>query len=201
MSELIMMYVYFDELGDIKCISPAINPIFIGYKYSTLPLSDVEPFLSAKKNPIDYCMKPVKRVTDVTYKLTRKPVLAVNQLRILDGFLTEVETYARSVEANILIEIFPKDKILKISINPDIKSLHEDGTDEEIEKINTLINTTSSSLFFTRKRDPYYLLETVNFSPRELFSHGIIHVSYTGDLENTSIYTKKIIDGYGCAIR
>ncbi len=202
MNALIMMYVYFDKSGEIKSISPDPNPAFEdSYNVVTVPLKDVESFMLGKKNPFDYFVKSVIRLGTTSCKITRKQALETSYLRSVDSFLTELPAFDRSSEANILIENFVNNKKLKISLNPVIKGLLEDGTDIEIEKLTTLIDTPLIYLFFTRKKDPYFLIKTISISPKDLFDKLIIHLDYTDDLSNVSVFTKKIIDGYGYVTR
>ena len=202
MNTLVLMYVYFDSHGDIKAIAPdPVAELVDTYKMITVPLLEVEPFLLSKKNTFDYYVKEVVRVTDVTYKITRKEVLEVNRLRFTNSFLSEIPTYSRSKDANILIENCVSEKAIRITLNPYIKSLILDGTDDEKESVINMANTTSSSLFFTKKHDPYFLLHTMNFSPSILFNAEMLQLPYTGELSDTSVFTKKLIDGYSYLIK
>ena len=52
------MYVYFDNSGNIKAITPikeAYNETY--FSMAMLPLSEVEGFLSGKKNPSDFLIE------------------------------------------------------------------------------------------------------------------------------------------------
>lgn len=202
MNTLIMMYVYFDQAGEIKSICPDINSSFADTsKYITTPLTEVEGFLIGKKNPFDYFLKPTIRLGVTSYKITRKQVININYLRSKDAFLTEIPKLLRSSGADIIIENFIDTKKLKISINPEINELIKDGTDQEIEQLTALVNTPEIHLFFTRKNDPYFLIDTISISPKELFANTILHVEYSSDLSNTSVFTKRLINGYGYITR
>lgn len=196
-----MMYVYFDANGDIKTISP--DPIIVSKNYSaaTFLLSEVEDFLVGKKNPFDYYIKSSKEITGNTYKITRKQVLEVSYIRTLDNFLTEVGTMKKSADAFILIENFTKEKKIKISLNSIVNMLLNEGEDKDQDAITAFINNSSSFLFFTKKNDPYFLLHTLIFSPRELFEKNKLVWDYTDDLSSSSVYTKKLLDGYSYRIR
>lgn len=197
MTTLITMCVYFDLLGEIKSISPTPNPALSGsHSIINVPLHDVEDFLIGIKNPFDYCIKLTNRTGAKSYKIVRKEKLDVNCLRSADSFLTEIPTLAKSSEPNILIENSVDTKKLTISINSAIRDLLTDGTDDEMEKIISLINTPFMHLFFTRKNDPYYLLKSVTISPKDLFDKGTLHLDYTEDLVNVSLFTKKLVDRY-----
>lgn len=201
MAMLEMMYVYFDANGDIKTISP--DPVLLAdvYTVTTIPLTEVEDFLLGKKNPSDYYIKSTKVLAGTTYKITRKQTLEISYVRTLDNFLTEVKTMAKSAEASVLIENIVKEKKIKITLNKVIKVLFEEGSDIDQETVSSFINYSSAALFFTRKGDPYFLLHTLIFSPKELFDKEELYWDYNVDLSNSSVYTKKIIDGYSYKVR
>jgi len=164
-------------------------------------LTEVEPFLAGKKNPFDYYIKPINRLGNVSYTLTRKETLDINYLRDVKAFLLEVKAYNRGSEANVLIENIIKDKKLRISVNPGIKSLLYDGTDAEIDTLNSFINTPVMHLFFTKKHDPHFLIETITINPKMLFDSDVQYIDYKNDLSNASVFTKQLLDGYGYIIR
>jgi hypothetical protein len=202
MSTLIMMYVYFDTAGEIKSIASDPSTAFSDtYSLITTPLDEVDSFLTGRKNPFDYYVKTVSRLGIVSYKITRKAVIGTNTLRSVDTFLTELLAYNRGSDANIFVENFVESKTLKISVNPDIKTLLECGSDVEIEKLTSLVNTPLLYLFFTKKNDPHFLLKTISVSPKELFNCSAVHINYAEDLSDASVFTKKLIDGYGYITR
>jgi hypothetical protein len=201
MAMLEMMYVYFDINGDIKTISP--DPVIVSdsYTVATFPLSEVKDILEGNKNPFDFYVKSSKGIGGTTHKITRKQVLEVSYVRTLDNFLTEVGTMKKSADAFVLIENFTKEKKIKISLNAVVKMLLNEGDDKDQETVTSFINNPSTSLFFTRKKDPYFLLHTLIFSPRELFEKSELFWDYNVDLSASSVYTKKLLDGYSYRIR
>ena len=196
-----MMYVYFDSNGDIKTISP--DPVIVSDSYSvaTFPLTEVKDILEGKKNPFDYYVKITKSVAGTLHKITRKQVLEVSYVRTLDNFLTEVRTMAKSTDAFVLIENIVSEKKIKISLNKVLRVLLEEGSDNDQETVTSFISNPSTALFFTRKNDPYFLLHTLMFSPKELFDKGELFWDYNVDLSDSSVYTKKILDGYSYRIK
>lgn len=196
-----MMYVYFDANGDIKTISP--DPVIVSDSYSvaTFPLEEVKDILEGKKNPFDFYVKITKAIGSTTHKITRKQVLEVSYVRTLDNFLTEVKTMAKSADAFVLIENIVSEKKIKISLNRVLRVLLEEGSDKDQETVTSFISNPSTALFFTRKNDPYFLLHTLIFSPKELFEKSELFWDYNVDLSNSSVYTKKILDGYSYRIK
>lgn len=189
MTQLVMMYVYFDSDGNIKSIAPDPDA-FSSASYGTamFPLSEVEPFLTAKKSTFDYYISVVKKLLSVEYKLVRKVTPAIAQLRLLDSFLVELKHITD--EPVIAIENYVSAKQIKISLSPDAKEVDENNVLDDFAKMPT------SYLFFTKKNDPYFLVHTITFSPNELVNTGSITIPYENNLAGLSVFTKKIINDY-----
>ena len=196
-----MMYLTFDIRGEIKSIapSPAYNqdPAFT---VATFPLKEVEDFLLAKKSTFDYYIQRVRKVGGKEYKITRK-VSEVSYVRTLDNFLTEIKAMVRIRDAVIGVENFLEEKKIKLTVNPILKIMLEEGTDEEIDNIENFINAPVSYIFFTRKNDPYLHLHTISFLPKELFEKEELLFDYEADLSNASVYTRKVVEGYSYSTR
>jgi hypothetical protein len=194
MSILEMMYVYFDDQGDIKSISPELTELQEGQFVTTALLSEVRDFLVGKKNVFDYVVKKLGNGSHFT--ITKKIIPVVSHVRTLDNFLSEVHTMPKSKDAYILIEnLVPKKKI-KLSLGKIVKLLLNVGPDEDQEVIKSFSSQQQSSLFFTRKNDPYFLLHTITFSPQDLFVKEVLEFPYEVDLSNESVYTKRLLDRY-----
>jgi hypothetical protein len=197
MTVLTMMYVYFDDKGNIKAISPDSNTVSDSlYKIAMFPLAEVEPFLTAKKNTFDFYVKVIEKFSSIEYKITKKQVLEVSHLRTLETSLTEITTHAVSKNTIILIENFIIPKQIKITITPEMKYLQSEGSEEDQVNVTNFINTPTTPLFFTRKHDPYFLIHTVFFNPKELFDKSELVIPYEMDLSNLSIFTRKIVNKY-----
>lgn len=196
MAMLEMMYVYFDVNGEIRSISPELSTLPEGQLVTSVLLSEVEEILGGKKNPGDYFVKTLKSATGNHYKITKKSVSVVNYVRTLDNFLAEIHTMPRSKDSYVLIENDIKAKKIKISLGKIVSLLSSVGDDEDQDRIKSFSTQQNSTLFFTKKSDPYFLLHTLNFSPQELFSKEELHFSYTVDLSEASVYTKRLLDRY-----
>jgi len=194
MSVLEMMYVYFDTAGEIKSISPELTELPEGQFVTTTLLSEVKDFLLGKKNISEYYIKNLGNGKH--FALTKKVSQIVSQVRTLDNFLSEIHTMPRSKDAFVLIENFIIEKKIRISLGTIVKLLFDVGTDEDQEMINSFISQTQSCLFFTKKGDPYSLLHSIIFSPKELFSRDVIEFSHDIDLSDASVYTKRLLDRY-----
>lgn len=192
MTTLPMMYVYFDTTGSIKSISPSLISLEEGISVATLLLSEVDDFLVGKKSVTDYYMKRL----GTHYKLTKRIIPTANQVRSLDNFLTEIHTMPKSKDAYVLIENYPKSKTIRISINDIVMILAEEGTDEDQERVKAFSVQAKSFLFFTEPRNPFALIYTLEFSPKELLRDKELLFSYGVDLSNVSVYTKRLIERY-----
>ena len=191
------MYVYFDVNGDIKSISPHHDAELDDlYSSTTLPLDKVGDFLTGKLNTFNYRINVIKTALSTDYTIEKKVVKIPNLQRRVDTYLTQIENIPRNRDASIIIENIIADKHIKLKINPSVKVLQEDGTDEEKDSIEKFIDTPMASLFFTKKDDPYFLLHTIDFVPAELFEEGTLYIKYAMDLKGVSVYTQKLINGY-----
>lgn len=197
MTDLTTMYVYFDILGDIKTISPNNTHEINLCKFAAFPLQDVEQFLTGKLNPHDFNV--VKDAKSDVYKLIRKKSTELDLKRKLDSYITEVENKTKNV--SIFIENNIALKCIIISINPTLIELLNNETDENDLGIRDFFTKTHEFLFFTKKHDPYFLLFSVNFSPADLLKAGSVCINYECNLEESSLYTMKTIDGYSYTIK
>lgn len=197
-----LMYVTFDVRGEIKSISPSpsYNTVDAAFTVATFPLKEVEDFLTFKKNTFDYYIQRVRKVGGKEYKITRK-VSEVSYVRTLDNFLTEIKPMVRLQDAVVGIENFTEEKKIKLTVNPILKIMLDEGTDEEIDNIENFINSPLSYIFFTRKGDPYFHLYTLSFLPKDLFEKETLYFAYGVDLSNASAYTRKVVEGYSYSAR
>ena len=197
MKTLIMMYVYFGGDGNIKAISPDADTLSASlYSSAMFPLTEVESFLTAKKNTFDYYIKSIETFNKVEYKILRKKQIEISKVRAVDTYLTEITSNRLQKDTIILIENFVSLKQLKITITPELRALKEEGSAEAQESIVNFINTPTATLFFTKKQDPYFLVHSLLFSPKSLFDEGELVFDYEKDLKNLSVYTRRIINRY-----
>lgn len=195
MNELIMMYVFFDRNGDIKAIGPSLNSFsFDDCLVTTVPLGDVEPFLTGKKTTYDYQIKKLRTQAGEKFTLTKK-IIDVNYVRTLDNFLTEIGP-ARPGETIISIVNQKFNKSILVEISPEFKEIYTYGTGEQKDDVDEFLKLGQSSIYITEKHNPYRLLFNFSFIPSNLFHKEKLYFSYSNILENTSAYTKKLINGY-----
>ncbi len=201
MSQLRLMYVYFDKNFDIRCISPAEDiSLKNDCRYTLLPLKDVEDFMVGKKNTFDYQIKEIKKFSGSSFILSKKASNVI-LARSLDFYLKEIPNDV--VDPTIRIITNVNTKRIAIILNEGFDEIYKYGSIEEQEKIEEFISMGTSSVHITKKGNPYHLLFTISFDSKKLFDEKRIDFDYpeTLDLRNSSAYTKKIIDGYCYTIR
>lgn len=186
-----LMYVQFNNIGDIKSISPICDTTDETYNTELLPISMVEDFLLGKKNIFNFYMVPVMVDNKPTYSIEKRKPVIIDYTRKLQSYLALVKNSTSSVLGAIAIENKLSEKIISITLNAEIRESTMDRT--ELDKF---LSVPQSFIYFTKKLDPYFLLHTVVFEPSKLYQLGALHIPYTCDLEDSSVYTCELIGNY-----
>lgn len=197
MQTLITMYVFFDKKGNIKAITPDHDPMFENYESANFPLSEVEGFLSGSKSSFDYTVQLANQIGSTTYKIVKK-VNNVVITRSLDSYITKVATSGPKPLLLITADLLTK------TISIDLNTNYEEVFDDENEdRSDVFAGTTPINLYFTKKNNPYHLLHTVPFVPKDLLEDSHLEFQYSNDIDlsSSSVYTKKLISGYGYKIK
>lgn len=193
MTSLVLMYVYFDVNGDIKAITPSLDEgLARTCRVSTFPLDQVEPFLKGQKNTFDYKVKSVEKDDSISYMLTQK--IQVTYARSLDNYLTQISTELENPIISLTHYISEKLFILRIS--KAFKRMEGEGTPMQQEDVEDFLRKGQTTIYITRKNNPYEMFYSISFLPKVLFENGEISYTYRGEFYNTSAYTKKIVNGY-----
>ena len=198
MNTLVLMCVFYDKNGDIKAITPILDENFsINFSSATFPLAEVEMFLTAQSSTFDYQVKQIDKVSGTTYKIVKKQT-NVTYTRTLDSYLTKVDDVKRH-ETILTITNITDDSVISVEINKDFKELYikNECTEEQQESIATFFTSGPSVVYLTKKNNPYHLLFSFTFTPIDLIRVDKLYFNYTGDYTDTSVYTKKLIIGYG----
>lgn len=200
---LVMMYVYYDQNNDIKAITPSLDPVLEKqYTTITMPLRDVEPFLTGRRNTFDYTIKRMSRHGGDKYTLARKGV-NINLTRTEDRYLTKVEHIKSDGVPIVKITGDAVNQKLYISLDPAFKDLLWTGTEDQKNDVSEFINRPPAPVYLTKQGNPYHILHTTYFLPKQLFDEEKLRfdVSANVDIENTDAYTKKIVSSYGYYVR
>ena len=197
MNPLILMYVYFDQAGDIKAISPDTISSYAGvYSSATFPLSQISIFLEGKANTFNYFIKKDVKGFSSQYLITPKSSVQVSNLRTLDSYLVDISKNTDLDNSIMYVHNDTLARSITVVINPDFVRLLDSGTDSEKKFVESFINIGEISLFFTRKNDPYYLNFTLDFRAAELCKAGTLYLEHDLDLSKSSVFTRKITNGY-----
>jgi hypothetical protein len=189
------MYVYFDKKGDIKAIAPDEDiSLNANYKYTMAPISEVEDFLTTKKNTYNYVVKEHKRVNGKYYKIEKKETASINYAKTLDSYLTMISDSRKSIK-NSIITI--TNNISRKEIVIDLNFIFSELDDDEKEKFLDTFPHGSGTFYLTKKYNPYYLYKSFGFSIQDLIQQGSIIVECEDSYRNASVYTKRVIEGYG----
>lgn len=198
MTSLVLMYVFFDKNGDIKAITPSLDDsLSTSFSAATFPLAEVEVFLTAERNTFDYYVKKTDKLSGTTYKLIKKKS-DINYTRTLDSYLTKVEDAKRN-ESILVITNDVVNKVMSVEIDKEFKTayVNQRGSEEQQESMDDFFNKGPSIVYLTKRNNPYHLLFSFSFTPRDLLSAEKLYFNYTGDYNEASVYTKKLITGYG----
>jgi hypothetical protein len=195
MTPLINMYVFFDEKGNIRAITPSLNDFNDeACSVSTFPLSEVEDFLLGKISTAGYEVKKIKSFTGEKFILNKK-ITDVIYTRTLDNYLTEISNEI-SPETTILITNYKSVKTIILKLTTDFRTLYKNKSYEDEDIIDEILQHGSASIHFTEKHNPYYHLFSITFSPKTLFEKGHLEFKYYDPVENASAYAKRIMNGY-----
>lgn len=202
MTSLVLMYVYFDDRGNIKAITPeSDSALQQQYDQTMLPLSDVAPFLSGKKNAFDYVIKGLKKLTGTSYVLSKK-FSNINLERTLENYLTKIESTS-DLEPIIKVTAFTKSNRITVALNESYKELFTLGSQEEKDQVEEFLTSPPSKIYITRKSNPYHYLHSFTFVPRDLYYNGTAEIAMPEhlDIRNSSAYTKRIVSSYIYVVR
>jgi hypothetical protein len=187
------MYVYFDINGDIKAITPSLDESFASIcSVATFPLSEVEPFLTSKQNTFDYRVTVLASLAGTTYKLVKKQQTRAIHTRTLHNYLCKVEP-VKLKGTNVIITRNNSSKNITIELSNEYKALCSSA---EVDMLD-LAGSGMSTLYITQQDNPYSLLESIQFMPRDLFSVESLQFDVRTTYTSISVYTKHVIDGYG----
>jgi hypothetical protein len=191
-----LMYVYFDDAGNIKCISPIEDSAHHDKFMSTkLPIVEVYKFITGELAPNKY--KIEKREGKVNEYYVKKRNSEVSYVRTLDRFLTEVtEGYEQDHELEIIADEKNKAMTFRFTdrVRKDINESVDDASQATIHGLKML------KFYVTTKNDPSMLIESFHVPVSGLLGEKEVVMDYTVDIENYSIFTRRVLNRYGYKI-
>jgi hypothetical protein len=102
-----------------------------------------------------------------------------------------------ATKSDVLVRVYKKEHIVEITVNIENikKSMNLTAINEIANKENTLLN-----LYFTKKNDPDYLIQSVEVDPLLLFRRKTAQFNLPLDWDNVSLFTKQIFKNYSLEI-
>lgn len=187
-------HVYFDQQHNIKCITPVQDAELEKKFNSTIfPFKEVKDFITDVKSLKCYTL--VKKKGKQTEYEFKPKILEVNYIRNVDAFLNEV-VFNNKEQVHILITNNLKDKTLNFKLDSTLRREFLNGfsyIDEENINVNGQKNI---NIYFTTKDNPQFLLKTISIGLQKLIANESYSISYKSNLDNVSVFTKKIFDNY-----
>jgi hypothetical protein len=166
------------------------------YSSATFPLAQVSIFLEGKANTFNYFIKKDVKGFSSQHLIVPKSSVQVSNLRTLDSYLVDISTNTEVENSMMYVHNDTLARAITVVINPELSRLQESGTDSEKKFVESFLNVGEISLFFTRKNDPYYLNFTLDFMVADLYKAGTLYLEHDLDLANSSVFTRKITNGY-----
>ena len=189
-----LMNVYFDESGNIKCISAITDESLAKFQHTKLPLKNVYRFITGEIAPNKFIVK--KKKGKVNEFVIVERVFDINYVRKLDKFLTEVEEgYGNESALEIIADT--KTNTLTFRLAPAIR----------IEYLNTIDDPSLASIsglrtlkfYCTTKNDPSYMIESYKVPVAKLLQ-GPVYVTFKSDLKKYSLFTRQVFEEYAYKI-
>lgn len=183
------MYVYFDEAGDIKSITPVKDNDLVDYRITEMPAQDAVDFLTGTKNVHRYAVVEDKETGDFIFvsKHTEQ-----DQLSTLGLYLLEVtdEFYDKH---DIMIEHDVRRKHLRITLSG--TGISKEAT---LRNKTLIANYSKLTFYFTCFGDPNMLICSFDVSVGDLIKGDVyVNLEHHGDeLNNATLFTKKILSKY-----
>jgi hypothetical protein len=130
-------------------------------------------------------------IWDIDFK---QDVLTIDQINS-NGLYQIKETPA--TKSDVLIRVYKKEHIVEIAVNIENikKSMNLTAINEIANKENTLLN-----LYFTKKNDPDYLIQSVEVDPLLLFKRKSAQFNLPLDWDDVSLFTRQIFKNYSLEI-
>lgn len=188
------MFVYYDKNGDIKSISP-VEDLNSEFKKATVDITTVEHLLTGELNPGNFIIRELK---DKTFIIVEKPSITEQRIRYLDPFFIELQ-YNNTALVKIVNDI--KNNKIDLELSDEFYRILRDKDHEHNESVSLFAGIKSTPMYFTKFGDPYILLSTINFSPNELTIKKTLSLTYTDNIHNSSVFTRRILETYSYTVK
>lgn len=177
------MFVYFNDEGSIKCISPVKDdPMSFEFECTEFDIQDVIGFIDGSLRSLNYRIKPKKdKITE--YEIVEKKKHGVHVVR-LNKFLSQIPF--DSGEADLTIEI--KKSKIKFSLASHLRS--------ELVGKNTILGLKRMPFIVTAKNNPYVVIQEFYIQAEKLIKNQVVEYNINFVKDSISVYTKKVLESY-----
>ena len=189
------MYVYFDDSGNIKCISPVEDVDHESkFQVTQLPLKNVYGFITGEISPAKFIVK--KRKGKVNEFVIVERQFEVSHVRQLDRFLTEIDVgFIKDSELEVVVD--EANASLTFRLSHAIRQ-------EFIESVDNLENASINGLrtlkfYCTTKNDPSIFIEGFDVPVVGLLQGNVI-VPYKSNISQYSLFTRRVFTKYSYII-
>ena len=192
-------FVYYDLNGKIKQITKEIVEDS-EYDYVVTDMPEAGDIASGHLNQNHWCVS----FSDATQQIEFMHKKYAGTLRPSEDLLYQIPMIEDAIiEPDILVELFPVQNVLAITIGESCKKRLLWGLN-----IYDLKNTTGSALnlYITKKDNPDYLIVQVDIDPMELILHQKLIVEIPTTLtkyvnfNDISIFTTRLFEQYSCKL-
>lgn len=187
-----MMFVYIDELFNIKAISPIEDESYT-YKYLMFPLNDVRAFLNGEASISNFRVEQDKK-NFTKFEIVPKMV-ELDNIRYKESFLNEI--YGTNMNAEIRVVHQTLSKNIQVKLNSTLRDKILEEAQVAAGNIS-VVSVPVLKFYFCLNKNPNFLVHTLEVSTDKLINDGHvwIPVSDETDLSDTTIYHKPVFKSY-----
>lgn len=184
------------QVGSGKILGLSSSVITSGNKQHAITITHNE--LCRKLIKGSVALKACSIVWDVEHEIWdidfKQDILSITQIN--SNVLYQIKE-TPATKSDVLIRVYKKENIVEVAVNINHikKSMNLTAINEIANKENTLLN-----LYFTKKNDPDYLIQSVEVDPLLLFRRKALQFNLPLDWDDVSLFTKQIFKNYSLEI-
>lgn len=172
-----MMYIYYNDIGEIQGISPM--PEESEFLVASIEYEHVSQFIDGSADMARFIVMH----TDTGIELQEKKL----ERSVADISLYLAKTMIHLDRTDLSINTDTANKKITVVLNTDLRTAENNSS-------SSIRGMTTIQLHYTLHSDPHFLVYSVRIPAVQLLSQGHATIDYTGvDLSGTTIYTKNIL--------
>lgn len=188
------MLVYFDESGNIKCISPVEEELSDDVIVAEFPASNVARFITGDANPNDFIVR-ARHGKFTEYVIVEKQSKVDYHVK-LSRFITKITNSAQLAELYINVDNCK----VQFSLGKEIKKEFADRSPDADPTGVTIGGLRNIPFYITYKNNPNILIDTITVPVHVLINQDLTYDIKIENLKQISIYTKKVFRHYSINI-